>query len=403
MKKQMQTVGCPKSMVGRVIGKNGETIRSLQNYTGALIQIDQSTDPMKVTISGTQESVALAISMVTDIVNGTFKGFAMLRQVTNEQAKGDATVCQPVYAPGYGLIPPSHQVCPAAASAAVTDTNTKARASQQTPSMASGQFPGLLSPCLDSPSKAQLISPYLMGINGALDKLSLGMNGLPQTAAMNGAAVSNGVVNPSQIGSLDFLPSSGLSQTLTDSMSPMRASADLSVLDLGLPLSDAAAPQSLFGGGQLNMSLENLGNTAAVSSPPSGSMSPDVSTAWATNMSSQANLSSAKIGGTPSFPTDMNQNTLSNVGSDLASNIKNLSELLTTSSAGSSHSDTSDTIENPISSRLSPRSTGNNVVVITDPSGRPFAVNILTGETQWINDARANLGALHPFAAASIN
>ena len=97
-------------MVGRVIGKNGETIRALQNYSGALIQIDQSTDPMKVTISGTQESVRLAISMVTDIVNGTFKGFAMLRQVTNEQAKGDATVCQPVYAPGYGLIPPSQHV-----------------------------------------------------------------------------------------------------------------------------------------------------------------------------------------------------------------------------------------------------------------------------------------------------
>ena len=110
MKKQMQTVSCPKSMVGRVIGKNGETIRALQNYSGALIQIDQSTDPMKVTISGTAESVRLAISMVTDIVNGTFKGFAMLRQVTNEQAKGDATVCQPVYAPGYGLIPPSQQV-----------------------------------------------------------------------------------------------------------------------------------------------------------------------------------------------------------------------------------------------------------------------------------------------------
>lgn len=29
------------SQVGRVIGKNGETIKALQTYTGALIQIDQ--------------------------------------------------------------------------------------------------------------------------------------------------------------------------------------------------------------------------------------------------------------------------------------------------------------------------------------------------------------------------
>jgi len=108
MKKQAQTVNCPKSMVGRVIGKNGETIRALQNFTGATIQVDQSTDPMRVTISGTPESVRVAISMVTDIVNGTFKGFAMLRQATTEGTK-DPTTCQPVYAPGYGLIPPSQQ------------------------------------------------------------------------------------------------------------------------------------------------------------------------------------------------------------------------------------------------------------------------------------------------------
>lgn len=97
---------CPKSMVGRVIGKNGETIRALQNYSGALIQIDQTVDPMKVTISGTPESLSMAVSMVTDIVNGTFKGFAMLRQIANTPDSGEA-LCQPVYAPGYGLIPPS--------------------------------------------------------------------------------------------------------------------------------------------------------------------------------------------------------------------------------------------------------------------------------------------------------
>lgn len=111
MTKQVATVNCPKAMVGRVIGKNGETIKALQNYSGAQIQIDQTTDPMKVTITGTQQSLNLAISMVTDIVNGNFKGFAMLRQHASDQGVLDAISCQPVYAPGYGLIPPS-QVSP---------------------------------------------------------------------------------------------------------------------------------------------------------------------------------------------------------------------------------------------------------------------------------------------------
>ena len=35
-------------MVGRVIGKNGETIKALQTYTGALIQIDQTVGKYQV-------------------------------------------------------------------------------------------------------------------------------------------------------------------------------------------------------------------------------------------------------------------------------------------------------------------------------------------------------------------
>lgn len=112
MKRQTATVECPKSMVGRVIGKNGETIKSLQSYTGALIQIDQTVEPTKVTISGNAHSLSLAVSMVTDIVKGTFKGFALLRQVTTPGVRPVAlppalAQPRPVYAPGYGLIPPS--------------------------------------------------------------------------------------------------------------------------------------------------------------------------------------------------------------------------------------------------------------------------------------------------------
>ncbi len=55
--------------------------------------------------------------MVTDICKGTFKGFALLRQLITPQraAPGQqpfnlapsAAQQRPVYAPGYGLIPPS--------------------------------------------------------------------------------------------------------------------------------------------------------------------------------------------------------------------------------------------------------------------------------------------------------
>lgn len=58
-----QTIPCPKSMVGRVIGKGGETIKALQQFTGAMIQIDQSQDPTRVTVAGDNHSVKMASSM----------------------------------------------------------------------------------------------------------------------------------------------------------------------------------------------------------------------------------------------------------------------------------------------------------------------------------------------------
>ena len=58
-----QTIPCPKSMVGRVIGKGGETIKALQQFTGAMIQIDQSQDPTRVTVAGDSYSVKMASSM----------------------------------------------------------------------------------------------------------------------------------------------------------------------------------------------------------------------------------------------------------------------------------------------------------------------------------------------------
>jgi len=102
---QAEVVLCPRTMIGRVIGKNGETIKALQArgppkhglrlvraltgrspevktawnpsptslawparaaqaFTGAMIQIDQSTDPTKVTVAGEAHSLQTAVDMV---------------------------------------------------------------------------------------------------------------------------------------------------------------------------------------------------------------------------------------------------------------------------------------------------------------------------------------------------
>ena len=63
-------VDCPKSVVGRVIGKGGETIKALQKTYGANIQIDQSTDPMKITVAGQAMAVENAAAAVLEIING---------------------------------------------------------------------------------------------------------------------------------------------------------------------------------------------------------------------------------------------------------------------------------------------------------------------------------------------
>lgn len=111
MRSQNSIMECPRSMVGRVIGKNGETVKALQTYTGATIQIDQSVDPTRVSISGAAYSVNLAVSIVTDIIRGSFKGFALLRQATRPANGRNGYPAfaepRPVYAPGYGLIPAS--------------------------------------------------------------------------------------------------------------------------------------------------------------------------------------------------------------------------------------------------------------------------------------------------------
>lgn len=63
-------VTCPKGMIGRIIGRQGETIKQIQRTTGATIQIDQSFDPCRVTIAGQGQAADGAKRIVEDIIQG---------------------------------------------------------------------------------------------------------------------------------------------------------------------------------------------------------------------------------------------------------------------------------------------------------------------------------------------
>eukprot|EP01024_Parvocaulis_polyphysoides_P030235 TRINITY_DN2746_c1_g1_i1.p2 TRINITY_DN2746_c1_g1~~TRINITY_DN2746_c1_g1_i1.p2 ORF type:complete len:254 (-),score=22.67 TRINITY_DN2746_c1_g1_i1:2423-3184(-) len=99
---------CPRQMVGRVIGRSGETIRAIQLYTNATISINQRYDPSLVIIHGGNASVALASQMVDDIIKGRFKGFALLRQAA---ARGSDNLRELVtYVPTKGFLPKKRDV-----------------------------------------------------------------------------------------------------------------------------------------------------------------------------------------------------------------------------------------------------------------------------------------------------
>jgi polyribonucleotide nucleotidyltransferase len=70
-------VQVPANRVGLVIGKGGETIKSLQDRTGARINVtkDEEFGPNRtIVVSGNQQQLALAQKEIDDIVKGT--GFA---------------------------------------------------------------------------------------------------------------------------------------------------------------------------------------------------------------------------------------------------------------------------------------------------------------------------------------
>ena len=66
-------VDCPPGLVGRVIGKGGETIKGLQAQSGAHITVDQNFPegvPRKISISGPAGCVDIATKLVEDLLKG---------------------------------------------------------------------------------------------------------------------------------------------------------------------------------------------------------------------------------------------------------------------------------------------------------------------------------------------
>eukprot|EP01025_Chloroclados_australasicus_P006193 TRINITY_DN12017_c0_g2_i1.p2 TRINITY_DN12017_c0_g2~~TRINITY_DN12017_c0_g2_i1.p2 ORF type:complete len:253 (-),score=21.28 TRINITY_DN12017_c0_g2_i1:525-1283(-) len=105
---ESSTMLCPRHMVGRVIGQNGETIRAIQLFTSACISINQRQDPAVVVITGTPNELVLASQMVDDIIRGRFKGFALLRQAAS---KGSDNLRQLLtYVPTKGFLPKKRDV-----------------------------------------------------------------------------------------------------------------------------------------------------------------------------------------------------------------------------------------------------------------------------------------------------
>eukprot|EP00210_Caulerpa_lentillifera_P005337 g5100.t1 len=391
-------------MVGRVIGKNGETIKALQNYSGAQIQIDQTTDPMKVTITGTQQSLNLAISMVTDIVNGNFKGFAMLRQHASEQGLLDGTTCQPMYAPGYGLIPPSQMYA--------SQLDTASVKPSQPMSEAIGNFNGLLSTALASQEDSTTTttpSSYILG---------LAHTKLPSSLAANAISASTNTGTFSSLASiLNGLPPQGSFPT-SSTGSPLGTRVPTLATQEMLTPSYIKTVRTT---GEGNLGFSDFPSTGG--SPFSGSLSPDLSTGW-------PNAGAPLTG---EFSTPLESYLLSDLTSNAMTVLPNvsccsppvdpdavqlhrLSDYVTggasskgsVSSSGSSADSTSEKVGRigsgvgtgpALSSHhqfTSSNSIGgnDNVVYLVDPSGRPFSVNIVTGETEWLNTITENHGGL---------
>lgn len=112
----LTTLTCSRALVGRVIGNHGTTVKGVQLFTGAVVDVDQMAAPTPIIrIIGTKKAVETANNMIVDIIAGKFKGFAMLREIVNrvgtktEECERDVLkddiATESVYAKDLGIFP----------------------------------------------------------------------------------------------------------------------------------------------------------------------------------------------------------------------------------------------------------------------------------------------------------
>mmetsp|Transcript_9777 Transcript_9777/g.27651 ORF Transcript_9777/g.27651 Transcript_9777/m.27651 type:complete len:416 (-) Transcript_9777:1065-2312(-) len=108
-----QILDCPRNVVGRVIGRGGETINDFQRRSGARIQIDQNVPegmPCKVTIEGNAQTVDMAVRLINDVMtHGPNHVSQPAYQSTNSSMPGFGGMGAPG---GYGGYPPPMQYPP---------------------------------------------------------------------------------------------------------------------------------------------------------------------------------------------------------------------------------------------------------------------------------------------------
>jgi len=102
---------CEPRFVPLLIGRRGWTIKNIQDSTGAKVDIDQSVNPRKITVSGPEENVERAIRMVRDVLSyphAQLQGTAAEEAAAAETAareKAEAAAAQPAPAPTPPTLP----------------------------------------------------------------------------------------------------------------------------------------------------------------------------------------------------------------------------------------------------------------------------------------------------------
>lgn len=70
--KSPRRVPCPRSLIGKVIGRNGERVKEIQLVSGANVQVDQRGDPCVVEVAGGPNQLSRAVELVTASMEGRY-------------------------------------------------------------------------------------------------------------------------------------------------------------------------------------------------------------------------------------------------------------------------------------------------------------------------------------------